>query len=510
MIHLAKALRWFFVANAALFAVLCVRSVPKISIFAGHDWTATVVLLVQPAGFLSLAFALGMAFWKLRKGGAEAQRWALAASLLMIVLYWALPLALLWPATGIVGLAVFGRRETVDAMVGRKRALPRVRGDGTSSSVDGFAKFAMIAGCVAACYFWAGWATAHGFRADDKIFLWVLYIELATLLTTMVHESGHAIAALLLNMKIRHFVIGPLTGSFRSAQWEFEFSPMGLLGAPGSVGVVPASVENLRNRHAMVAAAGPLASLVFGAAATWAALTAKGHPWEAVWRLLAFTSTFSLMSFAFNLIPARPDSEYSDGARIYQLLRQGPWSDVHLALSMASCTLASSTRPRDMDIEVIQRAKKLLTGGTEALLLRVQEKCYFHDNGRIPEALEALAGAERVFEESQLTLRPDLCKSFVFDNALLKKDAAAARLWWNRMDEGKHTTSDAKYWMSYSALLLVEGSLDEAEVAAQLSAHLIQQYPRTGACEYEHYCLEQLRHVIEQNKVPVPEYYFDR
>jgi hypothetical protein len=177
---------------------------------------------------------------------------------------------------------------------------------------------------------------------------------------------------------------------------------------------------------------------------------------------------------------------------------------------MASCTIASATRPRDMDIEVIQRAKKLLTSGTEALLLRVQEKSYFHDNGCIPEALEALAGAERVFEESQLTLRADLCKSFVLDNALLKKDAAAARLWWNRMDEGKHTTSDAKYWMSYSALLLVEGSTDEAEVAAQLSAHLIQQCPRTGACEYDRYCLAQLRQAIERSKISVPEYYFDR
>ncbi len=502
MVPLAKALRWFFAANAMLLTLLSARSFWMLPLLLANRKTSSAVFILQPIGYLAMAIAFTCTFWKLRKGNSEARWWAIGASGLTILIYWILQTSPLWPAAGIVGLVIFARPGTVEAMVAGKSQQPRVRGDGTSGSMDGFANLAMIAGCVAACYFWAGWAADNGLPSDDRVFLWVLYIELATLLTTLSHESGHALAAVLLDMKLRRFVVGPLSGSFRSGMWEFEFSPIGLLGAPGSVGVVPASMENLRNRHALVAAAGPVASLLLGLADTWAALSAKGHPWEAAWRLLAFTSTFSLMSFAFNLIPARPESVYSDGARIYQLLRKGPWADVHLALSMASCTLASATRPRDMDIEVIQRARAFLTRGTEALLLRVQAKCYFHDCGRIPEAIEALVDAERVFEESQLTLRADLYKSFVFDNALLKRDAAAARVWWNRMDERKNSTSDAAYWMSYSALLFAEGNLEEAEAAWELSNNLMQQCPQAGAFEYDRDCLAQLRDAIAMSKTP--------
>jgi hypothetical protein len=92
--------------------------------------------------------------------------------------------------------------------------------------------------------------------------------------------------------------------------------------------VIPASPEDRRWRDVSVLAAGPLANLWLGSIALWATFTAKGRHWEQAWELLALIATFSLVEFIINLIPLRPEAEYSDGARIYQLLSGGPWVDV--------------------------------------------------------------------------------------------------------------------------------------------------------------------------------------
>jgi hypothetical protein len=225
----------------------------------------------------------------------------------------------------------------------------------------------------------------------------------------------------------------------------------------------------------------------------WAAIESNGQPLEPAWMLAAYTSTFSLLAFLFNMIPMRPESVYSDGARIYQLLSRSRWADVYLALSMGSCINASPMRPRDCDLHVLNRATALLTSGMEALLLRVQLQICYHDRGLLPEAVTALEDAEAVYNNFITGLRTDLHKTFVFGNAFLKRDAAQARLWWNRMEAAGSAEEDAEYWFSLSALHWVEGDPVQAEEDWQKSRALISEVPGTGAEEYERDCLAHMR-----------------
>jgi hypothetical protein len=494
MAQIAKILRWFFGLNALMFAAMGGRFLWAFPPFITHSWTGSAGMIVQLLAYLGAAAIFGMACWKLGEGSEAGRRWALAASGINITFYWMVHPAWMWSVAGVVGVLIFRRQRTVEEMAAK---MPRVRGDGTSSTVDLIANVAMICGFLVGCLFWAAWGARHRLPDDASVSTRLLSMEIAALLTTLFHEAGHVMGARFMNMELRRFVVGPIEGFFRSGKWAFRFYPPGLLGAPGSVGVVPASMEKLRERHAVVAAAGPLASLLLGLGTLWATLSAKGSPWEPEWRVLAFTATFSLLCFLFNAIPMRPGSMYSDGARIYQLLGRGPWADVHLALSMGSCTLASPMRPRDVDIEVVRRAMAFLTRGTEALLLRVQAKDYFHDCGRVPEALQALEDAERVYADSAPNLRADLHKSFVFANAFLKRDRSAARLWWQRMEAKQGATVDAEYWMSYSALLWSEERSEEGRAAWEKSEALMRDGAPVGAFEYDRDCLAQLRAALD-------------
>jgi Zn-dependent protease len=491
VVQFGKFLRWLFGINAILFGAICLRYL--------WVWDVAGGSLARLAGYAMLAGIYATAFLQLGKGGRKARYWALGASALNVPFYWIVQPAWLWTAAGILGLFLFRRQENVDRVAAKGVKPTRTRGDGTSTSMDVIANLALFAGFLLAGSYWASWAIHEKLPDDGSMLARLLLIEAAMLITTVAHESGHALAAILVKMKVRRFVVGPLEGSFRGGSWQLKFRPAGFLGTPGGVGVVPSTMTRLRTRHAIVAAAGPVASLIVGLAAMSAALASKGHFWESCWMLAAYTSTFSLLAFAFNLIPMRPESAYSDGARIYQLLSGSPWADVHLALSMGSCTLASPMRPRDCDIEVLERAATFLSRGLEGLLLRVQAQAYFHDCGLIPKAIKALEGAEAVYDESVGDMRADLHKSFVFANAFLKRDAVRARQWWDRMEAKGSATEDAEYWFSRSALLLAEGSLNEAEAALNVSAEMMRELPRVGAYDYERDCVGQIRVAMEAN-----------
>jgi Peptidase M50B-like len=505
MAQTGKLLRWLFGINAILFCAITVRYIFILlgAVGAGAVGEGAVGSIARLSGYTAMAAVYGAAFLMLKKGGRWARYLALTASVLNLPFYWVVEPAWMWSVAGAMGLVVFWRQKNVDQLSMKTVKPPRTRGDGTSSSIDVLANVALFSGFLVAGFYWANWSARQRLPNHDSLLARLLIIEVAMLFTTVAHESGHAIAALLLKMKLRRFVVGPIEGSFRSGRWQLRFRAAGFLGAPGGVGVVPSTLTDLRRRHVLVAAAGPVASLAFGLLAMGAAFSAKGHWWEAAWMPAAYAATFSLLSFAFNLIPMRPTSVYSDGARIYQLLGRSPWGDVHLALSMGSCTLASPMRPRDCDIHVLNRATAFLTKGMEALLLRVQAQTYFHDCGMVPEAVQSLQDAEAVYAESIDDLRADLHKSFVFANAFLKQDAAHARQWWERMEAKGSATMDAEYWFSRSALLWIEGDIAEADAALEQSVAMMKELPPVGAYEYDRDCVEQLRVAIS---VSVPRF----
>jgi len=239
-------------------------------------------------------------------------------------------------------------------------------------------------------------------------------------------------------MKLLSFNVGPLHWRKRERRWSFEFHGAGLITLGGAVGVAPTNQRQPRWQDISMIAAGPFANIFFGLVALWAALQAKETFHPRTWEFLALTASFCLIAAVFNLFPFQAErGSYSDGARIFQLLTDSPVLELHRVSTGIASTLVTSRRPRDMDADAIQRAARRFPHELRGLNLQLCATHSFTDSGRLPEARAALAEAEAIYRDSAIDLPAALHTGIVFDHAYLNRDAAAARLWWERMQQKK-------------------------------------------------------------------------
>lgn len=474
-----------------------------------------VLILASP---LLVTIFNGMAWWTVRQGKASARGWSIAASLSLITtgILVVLPFlrfgvgentprgvfaALLLvggavPAIGITGLVAFGRRDSMIQRVYPAKP-PRIAGDGTSRLLDGLSWLMAIAGYIYVMNCWYRWGYARHLSVHFGYISW-LQILAALLIVIVLHEVGHTVVGQLFGMKLRAFIVGPFQWRIRDGRWNFQFLPSKLLSAGGAAALVPTNPKQPRSHEVWMIAAGPLAGLLTGLIALAAALTATGRPYQQYWELLAMVSTLSLVTFAVNLIPMCPEGTYSDGARIYQNLRGGPLADYYQALSIVFASSVTPLRPKDFDIEAIQRVSRAFTDGRRALLLRLFASYYFLDCGMMPQAWEALSEAEEIYHRSASEIPAELHPDFVFGYAVLHRDAVGARLWWGRMEAKKPSRFGVDYWLAQSALFWIEGHKDEAREAWEKGNLLAQKLPSAGIYDFDRYHYTLLHKCLEE------------
>jgi hypothetical protein len=511
---LRKYLCWLFALNSLVFLVMAYFSVQRaIRLHFLFQHPSYVGL---PAVFLLVAFTYGMTWWTFIKGKASGRGWGLAASLINILFFvlsfflsvfhrhfaWGHALVVsvshLWLilGVGIAGVIAFWRRyEQPDPAAKAKENVP-IPGDGTSKLINKVAGILIYVFSIGAYIWWLHWYRTKGFTSRHDGLLEIILIGL---IIATVHEFGHTVTGLALGMRLRAFVAGPFQWQIRSGKWEFKFNLAALLSGGGATGVVPATADLPRWRSVCMIAAGPLINLVTGAAALWAAFAVDVEAPVQAGGMLALFGAFSLTAFAGNLIPFATKASYSDGAQIYQILAGGPWGDFHHAMAVVGSSLVTPLRPRDYDIQAIQRAAGSIAQGPRGLLLRLFAYSYFLDNGRIREAGEALQEAEAVYHQSASDIPAELHTDFVFGSACVRRDAPAARQWWDRMEAKKPTRFNADYWRANSALHWIEGSLKEANEAWEKSNTLTQQLPEAGAYEFDRYCGSLLREALDKS-----------
>lgn len=461
----------------------------------------------------ALAALYAMAWWTTQMAKAHARAWAIAASIVDI-LFALFPLilwgiwrvhgaftalaepGLLMLAAGVAGVVVFSRRGVLSQMPERART-PRLPGDGTSKLVDTVVQMAGIAGVIAGLIWLDRWADAR--QLSSGMGLWFLAeLFLADLIAVTGHELGHVAVGRGLGMRVRAFGVGPFQWRIREGNWKFRFQPSNFFALTGGeAGLVPTKLRDSYWRDVCMIAAGPMASLCLGVAALWAMLRASREPWAPAWQLLGFVGVISLTSFVINLVPVRPEADYSDGAHIYQLLTRSPWTDVRRAFSAVGSSLVTPLRPRDYDAQALQRAAELIPRGHQGFLLRMFSFTHFLDCGQIPEALRALAEAETVFEQSASDLPGELLAYFVYASAFLKPDAARARHWWDLMESKGSRRDCTEYWLARTGILWIENELEEALKAWQQGNALARRLPEAGAYDFERSLFLALRQQLE-------------
>ena len=255
--------------------------------------------------------------------------------------------------------------------------------------------------------------------------------------------------------------------------------------------MVAPDLRNARSRKAFTLIGGPVASLVMGAIFIVVAMLTPGRPWQNYWMFFSMLATFSISAFIVNLIPLKPESLYSDGAQLHQIVTNGPWARVHFAFAMVTSSLVSRVRPRDFDIDVIRCAADSVPEGERGLLLRMFA-CLHYMDMRNPDPREAIAWMEQAeplferfsgFSEATRHLR----REFVFVNALLQTRSLLCRGDVVEEDRGAAEGRAGRRLLALHKALLLwlrRGQREEARDAWAQGNPLAQALPVAGTYEF--------------------------
>jgi len=460
--------------------------------------------LLAPVAFSVLTIILGFAWWTIWRRKTAARIWGIAASLTYLII--PLSLAVYFSrsllshfsfmlAIGAVGLVAFARpyeHSDSASTIRQNRSIP---GDGTISIVNRSATLLGFVLTISILTWWGRWLHARNIpRNHDNL----LSVMLVFFLITFLHEFGHVAVGLAFGMRLRAFLVGPFQWRIYEGQWKFQFKIQDILIGGGATAVVPTAADFSSSHNLWIVAAGPVVNLATGFFAILIAFRAGGDSPLQVGGLLVLFGVFSLVLGAGNLFPFRTGDNYSDGARIYQLLAGGPWADFHRVTSVVTSSLVTPLRPKDYDIELISRAAEGLAQGKEGLLLRLFAHSYFLDQDRMLEAAKVLSEADSIYHQSASDISAELFTVFVFGNAYVRRDAVAAREWWTRMEAKKRDHFNVDYWRAYSALHWIEGHLKEANEGWSKSNELAQRLPKAGAYEFDRHCCAILSRAIDE------------
>lgn len=504
---------WMFALGAVIFLKLSVSALVDIARRPAAHFPFTPLSAFAIAALPALAALYSMGCWTFWRGKASMRIWGMAASAasgLLGCLFFYLDWRYLWEsggtlfdadafilAVGVVGLIAFRRADPA----GDDEAMQPIAGDGTSAIVNRMIWVLGTGGFLAVMSGWSQWSQRQGLPSiSTSIMNELALIMLAELTMAALHEMGHAAAGKALGMKLCAFIVGPFQWRVNEDKWEFHFTLFGFFGIGGATAVVPTTPRQAAWREICMVAAGPIVSFVTGCLALWAALHVAGTRWEPMWWLLAIFSTLSLITALLNCIPFRTQGFYSDGARIYQLVSDGPLADLHRAFSAAAATTVTPLRPRDYDISAIRRAGTFIAVGQQALLLRLLASSYYLDSGQIVEAGDALSEAEEVYQISAPEIPASLHATFVFGKAYMQHDGAGTRRWWEMMQAKHPTCLDADYWLARSAYYWTEHRLDEAWESWEKGNALAQQLPQTGASDTDRDHFALLRRELEASR----------
>jgi hypothetical protein len=515
MVKLRKFLRGCF-ANVALISLMVTATTvpalfsPRLLQAAGHIETGLLLFFLMPP---VVAFVNGMAWWALRNGKPSGRWWAIVASISLLALgvlflladfaalrhaelgdlAWLLIVGGFLLYLGIAGIVAFSKRDSHMTASPQKSRIP---GDGTHRSLDWLVLILQLGGMVAGMNLYMRWGfkrhlpVAHGLESWTQIILVILAVAL-------IHESAHAMVGIALGMKLRAFIVGPFQWQMREGRWTFKFRLAELFSLSGATGLVPTDPNQSRWEEVVMIAAGPVSNLLTGAVAAALAFSAEDYPWWSFWEYFALFATVSLVGFLVNLIPFSPESNYSDGAQIYQILRGGPMADYHRVVRDVSSTIVTARRPADYDISTIQRASAAITAGHRGLMLRLfAASCYF-DRGLYAESSSALAEAERTYHESAFDISAELHTSFVIKVVLLRHDAVSARQWWDRMEAKKPESFNQDYWLAKSALCWAENQGQIAREAWAIGSAYLEKLPNVGTYNYDRDCYIRMKKLLD-------------
>lgn len=288
--------------------------------------------------------------------------------------------------------------------------------------------------------------------------LWVVPVMWVV---SLVHELGHVVGGLAVGSRFLLLIAGPLkvTATARGLAVGVNRN---LALAGGLAACLPTAGHDLRRRLAVMAAGGPVASLLLAGAAAlgaWALGPFSGRLGFVLLLLAAISAAIALVT----LFPGTTSGFATDGAQLLGLWRGGPEVEARALVITLQAASFSGVRPRDLDAGLIARVGQL--GGATLWGEMGRMFAYYHtlDQGQVVQAGEHLdALMERLSTWPEGAQQAVLAEAAYF-TARHRQDPARARRWLARPDG---LTEPAVYKRAEAAILLAEGRPAEARAAA--------------------------------------------
>lgn len=212
----------------------------------------------------------------------------------------------------------------------------------------------------------------------------------AEFISILMHEAGHAIAAVFVGFRLFAFTVTPM--QFRRVGNRWKLSYWAGWGMPGFISAFPVSANNVRKGLLAITIAGPAALLVTGLAVGILAWFVAAE-WS-VWLrgLLYMTAIWSLIGGVVGFLPIRRQHMVSDGVRIGMLMRGGPEADRECSLLLLAAASVGGQRPRAWDADLMRTAAAEEAGaGPNLQSSQAVQYNWLIDTGQIEKAGQLLA-----------------------------------------------------------------------------------------------------------------------
>jgi hypothetical protein len=324
------------------------------------------------------------------------------------------------------------------------------------------------------------WAGLHGFARPSV--LWsCLGLSLTLVPGMLIHEGGHWLAGIAVGQCCRRFVLGPIEIARSRGTWRIRF--VGMHWRAGLVDFVPSNYAGFRRQRAIIAAAGPIASLVSGLLFVGFSRSAETALQFWLW---SFCVQWAVVGFA-QIIPTRLGTARSDGSLLWEVLRGGDAVDALQRDMLTASSHATTLRLRDWPEDLVRRLADAAGDNPAGRYGSYLAYIHFLDRGDVQTAAQHL---DRLMAGWQPDDPPEYALEAAYFAAFHGHDAARAREWLAL------ATRESEPWVrqrAEAAIECLDGSSQKAHALAGQALATLEASAPCGAYEYEIDLLEKLQ-----------------